>query len=78
MPGSSSSSPECGDVDESQDSQIPGTIKLVDIDRNETSTALHTGKQRDIILVPTPSRDANDPLNWSPARKRLHLTCLIV
>jgi hypothetical protein len=73
MPGSSSS-PEWGDIDESQ---IPGTVKLVDLDHTETST-LHTGKQSDIILVPTPSRDANDPLNWSPARKRLHLICLIM
>lgn len=76
MPGSSSSSHECGgdDVDESQ---IPGTVKLVDLDHAETSTP-HAGKQSDIILVPTPSRDANDPLNWSPARKRLHLICIIV
>ncbi|GAO15634.1 uncharacterized protein UV8b_04815 [Ustilaginoidea virens] len=54
----------------------PGTVLLVDLDH--TAAAPHAGRQHDIILVPTPSSDPNDPLNWSPARKRLHLICLIV
>lgn len=61
------------DIDESQ---VPGTVKLIDLDH--TAATLHTGKQKDIILVPAPPSDPDDPLNWSPSRKRLHLICLIV
>ncbi|KAI8934732.1 hypothetical protein NX059_008422 [Plenodomus lindquistii] len=28
-----------------------------------------TGKDADVVLVPQPSEDPNDPLNWSPAKK---------
>ncbi|EFZ02997.2 MFS transporter [Metarhizium robertsii] len=56
--------------------QVPGTVHLVDLDRSAATP--HTGNHNDIILVPTPSSDPNDPLNWSPSRKRLHLVCLIV
>jgi MFS family permease len=31
------------------------------------------GERRDIILVPHPSNDPNDPLNWSPKKKLYHL-----
>ncbi|KAK5988238.1 putative MFS-type transporter [Cladobotryum mycophilum] len=57
-------------------SQVPGTVHLVDLDQN--AATLHAGRQKDIILIPTPSNDVNDPLNWSPWRKRQHLICLIV
>ncbi|PNP53882.1 hypothetical protein THARTR1_05699 [Trichoderma harzianum] len=60
------------DVDESQ---VPGTVLLVDV--GHTAGTLHATKQTDIILIPTPSTDVNDPLNWSPWRKRQHLICLI-
>ncbi len=50
---------------------IPGTIHLVDLEgtihaKHAGSAALH-----DVVLVPAPSSDPDDPLNWSPARKRL-------
>ncbi|KAM3427768.1 hypothetical protein NHJ13734_008868 [Beauveria thailandica] len=61
------------DMDESQ---IPGTVLLVDLEH--TAATRHASDSRDIILVPTPSRDPNDPLNWSVGRKRLHLICLMV
>ncbi|KAM3499600.1 hypothetical protein MY10362_007148 [Beauveria mimosiformis] len=61
------------DMDESQ---IPGTVLLVDLEH--TAATQHASESRDIILVPTPSRDPNDPLNWSVGRKRLHLICLMV
>jgi hypothetical protein len=50
---------------------IPGTVHLVDL--QGTIQAKHaTGAHvRDVVLVPAPSQDPNDPLNWSPARKRL-------
>ncbi|TWU71187.1 hypothetical protein ED733_001573 [Metarhizium rileyi] len=57
-------------------SQVPGTVHLVDLDR--TAAAPHAGNDNDIILVPKPSSDPDDPLNWSPSRKRLHLVCLIL
>ncbi|KAH7126064.1 major facilitator superfamily domain-containing protein [Dactylonectria macrodidyma] len=33
---------------------------------------------RDIVLIPTPSDDPDDPLNWSHRRKTLLLSCLCV
>lgn len=65
--------PTATDLDESQ---IPGTVHLVDLE--QTAATQHASGTRDIILVPTPSRDPNDPLNWSASRKRLHLICLMV
>lgn len=62
-----------GDIDESQ---VPGTVQLVDID--EHLATQHARGQKDIILVPTPSDDPEDPLNWSPGRKRLALTCIML
>lgn len=62
-----------GDIDESQ---VPGTIHLIDID--EHLATRHAKGQKDIILVPTPSDDPEDPLNWSPGRKRLALTCTML
>lgn len=62
-----------GDIDESQ---VPGTVQLVDID--EHLATQHARGQKDIILVPTPSDDPEDPLNWSPGRKRLALTCVML
>lgn len=47
--------------------EVPGTGFLID-DR----------EKKDIILIPTPSDDPNDPLNWTPARKRLHMFCIVV
>lgn len=60
-------------------SQVPGTVHLVDLEQTAaTRHASGGGSSRDIILVPTPSADPNDPLNWSPGRKRLHLVCLMM
>ncbi|ORY16304.1 MFS transporter-like protein [Clohesyomyces aquaticus] len=36
------------------------------------------GGQRDIVLVPAPSADPDDPLNWSPRRKTLSTVCMCV
>ncbi|TVY68558.1 putative MFS-type transporter [Fusarium oxysporum f. sp. cubense] len=53
---------------------IPGTIHLVDLNRN-----LHVrhagGGDGDIVLDPVPSDDPEDPLNWTPRRKTLALIC---
>lgn len=55
---------------------VPGTIRLVDVD--QTAAERHVGAAKDILLVPTPSNDANDPLNWSVGRKRMQLFCILL
>ncbi|KAF2710562.1 MFS general substrate transporter [Pleomassaria siparia CBS 279.74] len=54
---------------------IPGTVHLVDL--LGTLNAKHaTGGQKDIVLIPAPSADPDDPLNWSPSRKALSTACM--
>lgn len=48
---------------------VPGTYHLVDLDG--TVRGAHAAGHKDIVLIPAPSKDPDDPLNWSPARKRL-------
>ncbi|KAK5134186.1 hypothetical protein LTR08_006846 [Meristemomyces frigidus] len=56
---------------------VPGTIHLVDLEG--TMAAKHAkGARKDIVLVPAPSTDPDDPLNWSPARKSLSTACMCV
>lgn len=45
-------------------SVIPGTSNLVEND--------------EVVLIPTPSDDPNDPLNWSRKRKWLQMFCIIL
>lgn len=53
---------------------IPGTVHLVDIEH--TLHTRHAGRgTSDIVLVPTPSNDPDDPLNWSPRRKLIATIC---
>lgn len=49
-------------------SVVPGTGFLVD----------QTKSKNDVILIPTPSDDPNDPLNWSRGRKNLHMLCIVI
>ncbi|OIW30445.1 MFS general substrate transporter [Coniochaeta ligniaria NRRL 30616] len=49
------------------DVPIPGTVHLVDV--LGTSHLRHEQGEKDIILVPQPTDDPNDPLNWSPRRR---------
>ncbi len=54
---------------------IPGTVHLVDL--QGTIHARHAeGGKHDIVLVPAPSANPDDPLNWTPRRKLLSLFCL--
>jgi MFS family permease len=53
-----------------EDESIPGTVYLVDVNGQATSD-LHDASHTDILLVPRPSSDPNDPLNWSRGRKLL-------
>ncbi|EXJ94818.1 hypothetical protein A1O1_03216 [Capronia coronata CBS 617.96] len=56
---------------------IPGTVQLVDLDGTVHARHANTAK-RDIVLIPTPSNDPNDPLNWTPRRKMMLVFCLSV
>ncbi|KAL6242311.1 hypothetical protein RBB50_010859 [Rhinocladiella similis] len=53
---------------------VPGTVHLVDLDHTMHTRHAQGGHQ-DIVLVPTPSKDPNDPLNWTPRRKMLSSIC---
>lgn len=57
--------------------QIPGTVHLVDLLGTMSGRHAETG-QKDIVLVPAPSSDRDDPLNWSPRRKALSTACMCV
>lgn len=57
-------------------SAVPGTTHLVDLDG--TLHTSHDARHKDIVLVPTPSSNPEDPLNWSRRRKSLHMFCLFV
>ena len=60
-----------------RDSSVPGTVHLVDLEY--ALNAKHaSGSHRDIILVPSPSDDRDDPLNWSRNRKLLSTACVCV
>ncbi|KAF9894276.1 hypothetical protein FE257_007779 [Aspergillus nanangensis] len=54
---------------------IPGTFTLVDVEHTMASRHLDHGDS-DIVLVPQPSDDPDDPLNWSPRRKLLSTICV--
>lgn len=48
--------------------KIPGTTHLVDLEEKKT----------EIVLIPTPSDDPNDPLNWTKKRKMLQVFCMVL
>lgn len=56
---------------------IPGTLHLVDVDGTLAAHHGH-GKNNDVVLVPTPTQDPEDPLNWTKGRKILSLVCMSV
>lgn len=56
--------------------QIPGTVHLVDLEHRMRAKHAHASHHRDVVLIPTPSADPDDPLNWSPRRKLLSTTCM--
>ncbi|OQE20371.1 hypothetical protein PENSTE_c013G00161 [Penicillium steckii] len=55
-------------------SVIPGTVTLVDV--QHVLNTRHAKGDSDIVLIPTPSHDPDDPLNWSPRRKLLSTICV--
>lgn len=62
-----------------QESQTtPGTVQLIDLDGNVLNSQSRDKKKDDIVLVPTPSLDPDDPLNWTPKRKLLATSCVVM
>ncbi|KAF6786789.1 major facilitator superfamily transporter [Colletotrichum sojae] len=55
---------------------IPGTVHLVDLEG--TISSRHADGVDDVVLIPTPSSNPDDPLNWTPGRKFQLLCCLSV
>jgi MFS family permease len=49
---------------------VPGTEHLIDVTGHD-STKPHDASRSDVVLIPRPSDDPNDPLNWSHGRKTL-------
>ncbi|BEJ13938.1 hypothetical protein CspHIS471_0311120 [Cutaneotrichosporon sp. HIS471] len=52
------------------DLDVPGTTRILD-ESGEIVGA------NNFTLVPEPSADPEDPLNWSPGRKRIQLACIV-
>jgi hypothetical protein len=55
---------------------VPGTVPLVDL--AGTMATKHSKGHKDLVLVPVPSDDPDDPLNWSRWRKILSTISLAV
>ena len=58
---------------EADDDYVPGTVHLVDI-TGQNSSSHHDNSQTDIVLIPQPSSDPEDPLNWPYRRKILAIS----
>lgn len=58
-----------------EDSLVPGTVHLVDRERI-LRAKYAAGGRKDVVLVPAPSDDPDDPLNWSAKRKSLSTACI--
>ncbi|CAK7222454.1 hypothetical protein SBRCBS47491_004870 [Sporothrix bragantina] len=54
----------------------PGTVYLVDHDHQVAGQ--HAKADAEIVLVPAPSDDPDDPLNWTPRRRMLANTCMLL
>lgn len=57
---------------------VPGTVHLVDLEGTMNAKHAKGTRTRDIVLVPAPSSDPEDPLNWTPRRKTLSTICMCV
>jgi hypothetical protein len=55
---------------------IPGTIHLVDLEGVMRGQHASGPQLNDVVLIPAPSNDPDDPLNWSPKRKMLSTACM--
>ncbi|KAF9873809.1 major facilitator superfamily transporter [Colletotrichum karsti] len=56
----------------------PGTTRLIDLDGSVIGQHATGSDEADIILVPRPSEDPEDPLNWTRKRKLLATSCVVL
>lgn len=56
----------------------PGTTRLIDVDGTVHNKHAPGSEDRDIVLIPRPSDDPEDPLNWTRRRKWLATSCVVV
>ncbi|KZL72382.1 major facilitator superfamily transporter [Colletotrichum tofieldiae] len=56
----------------------PGTSRLIDVDGSIVTKHASGSDEQDIVLIPRPSDDPEDPLNWTQKRKLLATSCVIV
>lgn len=56
----------------------PGTVHLVDLEGTMAMKHADGKDVNDIVLIPRPSDDPDDPLNWSFRRKLLATSCVVV
>ena len=65
--------PYFGIIEDTKLDQVPGTVLLDQLTAHSedvTGRLKHgTGRNAHIVLVPQPSEDPNDPLNWSTYKK---------
>ncbi|KAK2627796.1 hypothetical protein QTJ16_002442 [Diplocarpon rosae] len=59
-----------------EDKSAPGTLQL--IDPTGELRVKHSDTAHDVVLIPMPSDDPEDPLNWSKRRKLLHTSCMVI
>ena len=59
-------------------SVIPGTVHLVDLAGTLNIKHDSEGGHKDIVLFPQPSREYDDPLNWSRPRKLTNANILLL
>ena len=60
----------------STDTAVPGTVQLIDVEGNLHIE--HGAGQKEIVLVPQPTNDPNDPLRWSKNRKMASMVTALV
>lgn len=62
----------------SEDVFPPGTTRLIDVDGSIIGEHATGSEEKDIVLIPRPSDDPEDPLNWTKKRKLLATSCVLV
>ncbi|KAK4615517.1 hypothetical protein CLAFUW4_10150 [Fulvia fulva] len=56
----------------------PGTVRLIDVHGKLLTKHASSAAEQDIVLLPRPSDDPEDPLNWSFKRKMLATSCVLM
>jgi hypothetical protein len=65
-------------ADAAGDRLPPGTFRLIDTDGSMRGQHADGEGEDDIILVPQPSLDPEDPLNWTFRRKVIQTSCVVL